>query len=179
MSLSDEIEKVAEEHDDPRRIASIVGAKYDGQSGLIEALIEEILDLKQTVIPAVKQELKSKLGSSKIKIRDAYSDNGPAPTRGEEADPFTVMYQPRKNGFRILMYQGDHESERELLIEQQKDDISITCCSDPGGDPDATVFLREDRTEFHGIKGTDAVGSTSDTKGFSNIRHHVHDDNRP
>jgi hypothetical protein len=169
MSLANQIEETAKKHDDPKTIASIVGAEYDSRSDFIEGLIEEILDLKKSVIPSVKRELKQNLGESAISIRDAYSDAGPAPTRGEEADPFTVMFHPRGNGFEVTF---DQEGERrELLFEQQKDDISITCCSQPSRDPDLTVLLREDSTEIHEVKGRQAQRFVSDKNGGLSISH--------
>jgi hypothetical protein len=177
MSLADQIEETAKEHDDPQTIASIVGAKFDRRADLIEALVEEILGLKAE-IPSVKQIKQQKaLEENAIAIRDAYSDAGPAPTEGEEADPFTVVFDTKRNGFHVTFDQGGER--RKLLVEQQKDDISITCCSQPEAGPDARVFLRDDRTEFHAIRGREAHESTPDTMGFRSTHHHASDESRP
>lgn len=169
MSLADQIEETAKKHDDPKTIASIVGAEYDTRSDFIEGLIEEILDLKAE-IPSVKQIKQQKaLEENAIAIRDAYSDAGPAPTKGEEADPFTVVFDTKKSGFNITFDQGG--KRRKLLFEQQKDDISITCCSRPATDPDLRVLLREDSTEIHDVKGRHAQRFVSDKIGGVSVNH--------
>lgn len=141
MYLTEQLEKAAETHgDDTSKIASIVGADYESRGEFIEALIEELLFLKQDWDP-------------EFEFEDVYGPGGEGPTRGEAKEP--IGLEIIRGGDSVLMVFSKAGDVRKMLLEQRGDHIAIESVSTPNRDADATILLKEYATEIHDAGGTD------------------------